>query len=125
MPKVTRAQDSLRWPEKSGAAAERQGERLLSFRRWRHADPSDFASQRRLVGNGASWVAKTREAWAEIDLGDVYTIALVRLSNDAAEEYSDRNPVDYRILVATKYDADSRPPRGKRWRRCPASRCTA
>ncbi len=59
-------------------------------------------------GNRASWIAKTLPAWAEIDLGRSYTIAQVRLSNDATRQYSDRKPVDYRILVATKYDPDSR-----------------
>jgi hypothetical protein len=58
-------------------------------------------------GNRASWIAKSREAWAEIDLGDVYSISQVRLANDVAKEYSDRRPVNYRILAATKYDADS------------------
>ena len=58
-------------------------------------------------GNQASWIAKTPAAWAEIDLGDVYTISQVRLSNDQIKQFSDRKPVDYRILVATKYDADS------------------
>ncbi len=58
-------------------------------------------------GNQASWIAKTPAAWAEIDLGDVYTISQVRLSNDEIKEFSDRKPTSYRILVATKYDADS------------------
>ena len=38
-------------------------------------------------GNQASWIAKTPAAWAEIDLGDVYTISRVRLSNDEIKEY--------------------------------------
>lgn len=58
-------------------------------------------------GNQASWIAKTPAAWAEIDLGDVYTISQVRLSNDEIKEFSDRKPTSYRILVATKYDSDS------------------
>ncbi len=58
-------------------------------------------------GNQASWIAKTPAAWAEIDLGDVYRISQVRLSNDEMKEFSDRKPVNYRILTATKYDADS------------------
>jgi hypothetical protein len=57
--------------------------------------------------NGASWIAKTNRAWAEIDLGASYTISRVRLSNDVARQYSDREPVDYRVLVATQYDARS------------------
>jgi hypothetical protein len=58
-------------------------------------------------GNQASWIAKTPAAWAEIDLGDVHAISRVRLSNDEIKEFSDRQPVNYRILTATKYDADS------------------
>ena len=58
-------------------------------------------------GNQASWIAKTPAAWAEIDLGDVYTISQVRLSNDQIKQFSDRKPTSYRILVATKYDSDS------------------
>jgi len=58
-------------------------------------------------GNQSSWIAKTPAAWAEIDLGDVYTISRVRLSNDEIKQYTDRKPVQYRILTATKYDADS------------------
>jgi hypothetical protein len=58
-------------------------------------------------GNRVSWIAKTSAAWAEIDLGRSYTISQVRLSNDATRQHSDRKPVDYRILAATQYDADS------------------
>ncbi len=58
-------------------------------------------------GNGASWIAKTAKAWAEIDLGASYTISRVRLSNDQAKQYADRKAVDYRVLAATKYDAQS------------------
>jgi hypothetical protein len=58
-------------------------------------------------GNQASWIAKTTAAWAEIDLGDVYTISQVRLSNDEIKEFSDRKPANYRILAATKYDGNS------------------
>ena len=58
-------------------------------------------------GNQASWIAKTPAAWAEIDLGHVYAVSQVRLSNDEIKEFSDRRPVSYRILLATKYAADS------------------
>jgi hypothetical protein len=58
-------------------------------------------------GNAASWIAKAATGWAEIDLGATYSIGRVRLLNDAAKEYSDRKPVDYRVLVATQYNADS------------------
>lgn len=58
-------------------------------------------------GNAASWIAKTNKAWAEIDLGAMCTISRVRLSNDQGKQYSDRQAVDYRVLVATTYDSQS------------------
>lgn len=58
-------------------------------------------------GNRASWIAKTAAAWAEIDLGQTHVISRVRLTNDAGREYADRKAVDYRILTATEYNADS------------------
>jgi len=61
-------------------------------------------------GNDASWIAKTPEAWAEIDLGASHTIFRVRLSNDHTNQYSDRQALDYRVLAATEYDANSQSP---------------
>ncbi len=61
-------------------------------------------------GNRESWICKTVSGWAEIDLGSAYKISRVRLSNDVAKEYSDRKAMDYRILAATAYDADSNAP---------------
>jgi len=61
-------------------------------------------------GNRDSWICKTVAGWAEIDLGASYRISRVRLSNDVAKEYSDRKAMDYRILAATTYNADSNAP---------------
>jgi hypothetical protein len=58
-------------------------------------------------GNRQSWIAKEATGWAEIDLGGTYKISKVRLSNDTQRQYNDRTPVDYRILTATAYAADS------------------
>jgi hypothetical protein len=61
-------------------------------------------------GNRRSWIAKDAAGWAEIDLGGVHKIAKVKLSNDFHREHNDRQPVDYRILTATTYAADSDAP---------------
>jgi len=58
-------------------------------------------------GNAASWIAKTERAWAEVDLGATYAISRVRLSNDQTQQYADRKAVDYRVLMATKYNVQS------------------
>ncbi len=58
-------------------------------------------------GNRRSWIAKDAAGWAEIDLGRAYKISKVSLSNDASREYNDRTPMDYRILTAAVYAADS------------------
>ncbi len=58
-------------------------------------------------GNRASWIAGSMPAWAEIDLGQVYAINKVRLSNDRLLEHQDRLISELRILVATDYDANS------------------
>jgi hypothetical protein len=60
-----------------------------------------------LLGNRHSWISKQATGWAEIDLGAVYQISKIRLSNDAGRQFNDRLPVDYRILTATAYAADS------------------
>jgi hypothetical protein len=64
-------------------------------------------------GNRASWIAKSVPCWAEIDMGAACRISRVRLSNDVGKEYSDRTPIDYRILVAAAYDPDSNAPAWK------------
>ena len=58
-------------------------------------------------GNTASWIPNKMPAWAEIDLGAVYSIAEVRLGNDRTQLYSDRAPTELRILTAIEYAADA------------------
>ncbi|MFH1741081.1 MAG: discoidin domain-containing protein [bacterium] len=58
-------------------------------------------------GNDSSWVAESTPAWAEIDLGEVYTISKVCLGNDRSFQYKDRAATEFRILVAIEYSADS------------------
>jgi hypothetical protein len=58
-------------------------------------------------GNDASWIADKLPAWAEIDLGAEYEIGEVRLGNDHLGRFNDRGITQYKILAATKYNADS------------------
>jgi hypothetical protein len=58
-------------------------------------------------GNRASWIADRMPAWAEVDLGDIYTIGTVRLGNDHAGQYTDRAATRLRILAATEYSTNS------------------
>ena len=58
-------------------------------------------------GNDASWIADKLPAWAEIDLGAEHEISEVRLGNEHFGQFNDRGITDCKILVATKYNADS------------------
>ena len=61
--------------------------------------------------NCRSWISGTpmgQEAWAEIDLGDVYRIKKVGLGSDQFGNYKDRAAKDIKILVATEYKEDSK-----------------
>ena len=61
--------------------------------------------------NCRSWIsakAPGTEAWAEIDLGDVYVIKKVGFGSDHCGNYQDRAAQDFTILVATKYNEDSK-----------------
>ena len=58
-------------------------------------------------GNSSCWIGDQMPAWAEIDLGDVYQISEVCLSNDHVGQFSDRAATKLRILVATVYQANS------------------
>ena len=60
--------------------------------------------------NCRSWISATpsgSEAWAEIDLGDVYRIKKVGIGSDHCGNYADRAATGFKILVATKYNEDS------------------
>ena len=69
-------------------------------------------------GNSASWITEQMPAWAEVDLGETYEVAEVRVGNDHAQQYQDRAATEIRILVATAYNADAA---GPEWRRVAAS----
>ena len=77
-------------------------------------------------GNQASWIAKTPAAWAEIDLGDVYTISRVRLveRRDQAVFRPQAGELSHSCRPRSTTPTRRRPP-GSRWRRFPASRCWA
>jgi hypothetical protein len=60
--------------------------------------------------NCRSWISNTSpgtEAWAEIDLGDVYRIKKVAFGSDRCENYMDRAATKFSILVAKEYNEDS------------------
>jgi hypothetical protein len=59
-------------------------------------------------GNEASWIAAKLPAWAEIDLGAEHEISEVRLGNDKLGRYDDRASTELKIMVATRYNADSK-----------------
>jgi hypothetical protein len=61
-----------------------------------------------IYGNEASWIAGEMPAWVEIDLGAEHRISQVCLGNDNAHRLDDRATSSFRILTATRHDADSR-----------------
>lgn len=67
-----------------------------------------------LLGNDFSWIAAQNPCWAEIDLGDVYTVYQVAFGSDSSGKYQDRNMSNYSILTATEYNADSNAPTWKK-----------
>jgi hypothetical protein len=74
--------------------------RGYSIHRIEHANDGGY-------GNDASWICAHNTGWVEIDLGAVYRIGSIWLSNDNTATLSDRAITSMRVLVATKYDADS------------------
>ncbi len=58
-------------------------------------------------GNEASWIAGQSPAWAQIDLGAVYTISSVCVGNDHTLKFRDRGIRELRILAATEYHEDT------------------
>ena len=59
--------------------------------------------------NCRSWITNSPgpEAWAEVDLGDVYLVKKVGIGSDHCGNYQDRFAQDFKILVATEYNEDS------------------
>jgi hypothetical protein len=59
-------------------------------------------------GDPSSWISDGEPSWAEIDLGDVYTVNQVAFGTDGrAEGLQDRAATVFQILTATDYNADS------------------
>jgi hypothetical protein len=59
--------------------------------------------------NCRSWITDSGgpEAWAEVDMGDVYVIKKVGIGSDHCGNYQDRFAQDFKILVATEYNEES------------------
>ncbi len=57
-------------------------------------------------GNERSWVAATMPAWVEIDLGAVYPIGRIGLSNDQEGIFADRAATRLRIMTAVEHHPD-------------------
>jgi len=55
-------------------------------------------------GNSNSWVADQQSSWVQLDLGAMYEINSVCLSNDQQKQFRDRQATDYTILVSDKID---------------------
>jgi len=58
-------------------------------------------------GNSNSWVAAAMPAWVEIDLGAVFRVSQVWLSNDQGGQNTDRGATKLRILAAADRDPSS------------------
>ena len=63
-----------------------------------------------LGGNDHSWISKGEPSWAEVDLGDAYSVCHVAFGSDSSRKYDDRAVTSFTILTATKYDKDSGAP---------------
>lgn len=59
--------------------------------------------------NPRSWIADGNPpAWAEINLGKVYTVDKVVFGSEHTAHWKDRAISEFGVLVATEYDADSK-----------------
>ncbi|MBM3240372.1 hypothetical protein FJZ31_29165 [Candidatus Poribacteria bacterium] len=57
--------------------------------------------------NQYSWISNGEPSWAEIDLGDVYTVSKVVFGSEHGQHYNDRAATKFDILVSTDYHEDS------------------
>ena len=57
--------------------------------------------------NQNSWISNGEPSWAEIDLGDVYTVSKVVFGSEHAQHYNDRAATKFDLLVSTDYHEDS------------------
>lgn len=59
--------------------------------------------------NCRSWIPATNApCWAEIDLGDIYTVHKVAFGSEHVAHYKDRTVTEFNILVAVEYAEDSK-----------------
>jgi len=58
--------------------------------------------------NPRSWIPANIPAWAEIDLGKIYGVDKVVFGSEHTAHWKDRAITQFEILVATKYDKDSK-----------------
>ena len=98
----------------------RDGRRNLALLPKATANASSLATQGALLryqivqlndgvyGDEASWISGKVPAWAEIDLGREHVISEVSLSNDNTLKRMDRGAKAFRILIATRYDSDTK-----------------
>lgn len=57
--------------------------------------------------NQNSWISNGEPSWAEIDLGDIYTVSTVAFGSEHSQNYNDRAPIKFDIFVSTNYHEDS------------------
>ncbi|HIE28600.1 TPA: hypothetical protein EYP66_15070 [Candidatus Poribacteria bacterium] len=57
--------------------------------------------------NQHSWISNGEPSWAEIDLGDVYTVSKVGFGSEHSQHHNDRAATKFDILVSTDYHKDS------------------
>ncbi len=62
--------------------------------------------------NQNSWISNGEPSWAEIDLGDVYTVSKVVFGSEHGQHYNDRAATKFDILVSTDYDVEHLPRSG-------------
>ncbi len=58
-----------------------------------------------LYNNQNSWISNGEPSWAEIDLGDIYTVSKVVFGSEHAGNYDDRSATEFQILISTDYES--------------------
>jgi len=58
-----------------------------------------------LYNNQNSWISNGEPSWAEIDLGDAYTVSKVVFGSEHAGQYNDRAATEFRILASNDYES--------------------
>ena len=60
--------------------------------------------------NCRSWITGSGgpSAWCEVDMGNAYRIKKVGIGSDHCGNYQDRSAKDFKVLVATQYNKDSK-----------------